>query len=162
MVTNLTGARRDSLPLRKTWSPATGRGDHVAATRDDMLKIGEVARLVGLSLRTVRYYEEVGLVAPSGRTEGHFRLYTEGDVGVLRVVKSLKPLGFSLDEMRDLLGVRARVAGGHASQRTIDRLEMYATLCRERCDKLRMQLEQAEGLASGLADDVRRARRTSR
>jgi MerR family transcriptional regulator, copper efflux regulator len=130
----------------------------MAATRDDMLKIGEVARRVGLSLRTVRYYEEVGLVTPSGRTDGHFRLYAESDVATLRVVRSMKPLGFSLDEMRDLLALRARVASGNASKRSIDRLEMYAALCRERCEKLRLQLEQAEDLVSGVSGDVERAR----
>lgn len=133
-------------------------GALMARARDDMVKIGEVARRVGLSMRTVRYYEEVGLVTPSGRTEGHFRLYTDSDVATLRLVRSMKPLGFSLDEMRDLLGLRARVASGHASQRSVERLGMYTALCRERCDKLRMQLEQAEGLVAALVDDVARAR----
>jgi hypothetical protein len=60
--------------------------------------------------------------------------------------------------MARLAGLRARVASGKASQRGIERLDMYAALCRERCEKLRMQLEQAEGLVSGLVEDVERAR----
>jgi DNA-binding transcriptional MerR regulator len=66
-------------------------------------QIGEVTDRVGLSLRTVRYYEEVGLVAPSDRTAGGFRLYTEVDIERLIMAKELKPLGFSLDEVRTVL-----------------------------------------------------------
>lgn len=66
-------------------------------------RIGEVADRVGLSLRSIRYYEEVGLVAPSGRTDGGFRLYTEADVARLSLVKALKPLGMPLGTMRELL-----------------------------------------------------------
>ncbi len=69
------------------------------------MHIGEVAERVGLSLRTIRYYEEIGLIAPSARSQGGFRLYLEADVARLQLVKDMKPLGFSLDEMRDLLGV---------------------------------------------------------
>ena len=60
------------------------------------MQIGEVAEQVGLSLRTIRYYEEVGLVTPSSRTSGGFRLYTETEVARLRLVKRMKPLEFSL------------------------------------------------------------------
>lgn len=69
------------------------------------MHIGEVAERVGLSLRTIRYYEEIGLISPSARSQGGFRLYLEADVARLQLVKDMKPLGFSLDEMRDLLGV---------------------------------------------------------
>lgn len=69
------------------------------------MHIGEVAERVGLSLRTIRYYEEVGLINPSARTQGGFRLYADADATRLQLIKDMKPLGFSLDEMRDLLGV---------------------------------------------------------
>ena len=49
-------------------------------------QIGTVAERVGLSLRTIRHYEEVGLVVPSGRSAGGFRLYTDGDVERLEQV----------------------------------------------------------------------------
>lgn len=53
----------------------------------EMHQIGEVAEAVGLSLRTIRYYEEVGVVPPWGRTAGGFRLYTDDDIERLRLVK---------------------------------------------------------------------------
>ena len=67
------------------------------------MQIGEVAERIGLSLRTIRHYEEVGLAVPSARSEGGFRLYAESDVERLRVIMQMKPLGFSLEEMRELL-----------------------------------------------------------
>lgn len=67
------------------------------------MQIGEVAARTELSIRTVRHYDEVGLVTPSARSAGGFRLYTEGDVERLLVIRRMKPLGFSLVEMRDLL-----------------------------------------------------------
>ena len=68
------------------------------------MQIGEVANRTGLSLRTIRYYEEMGLVVPSARTTGGFRLYTESDVARLMLIKRMKPLEFSLEEMSELLG----------------------------------------------------------
>jgi MerR family copper efflux transcriptional regulator len=72
----------------------------------ELVQIGDVAEAVGLSLRTIRYYEEMGLVRPSSRSKGGFRLYTDADVARLLVIKRMKPLGFSVDDMRDLLAVR--------------------------------------------------------
>lgn len=67
------------------------------------MKIGEVHERLGLSLRSIRYYEEEGLVTPTARTSGGFRLYSELDVQRLILVMQMKPLGFSLDEMRQVL-----------------------------------------------------------
>ncbi len=70
------------------------------------LHIGEVAERVGLSLRTVRYYEEQGLLTPEARSAGGFRLYTELQVDRLALIKQMKPLGFTVQEMRELLDAR--------------------------------------------------------
>lgn len=63
------------------------------------IHIGEVAARTELSLRSLRHWDEVGLLRPSGRTVGGFRLYTEADIEKILVVRRMKPLGFSLDEM---------------------------------------------------------------
>jgi DNA-binding transcriptional MerR regulator len=80
------------------------------------MRIGEVAELTSLSFRTLRHYDEIGLVTPSARTDGGFRLYTESDVARLMVVRRMKPLGYSLEEMSEVLAVVAgiRAAGGDA------------------------------------------------
>lgn len=64
------------------------------------LQIGEVAKRVGVSVRTVRYYEELGLLQPSGLTSGGMRLYSENDVVRLRFIYSLRKLQMSLDEIK--------------------------------------------------------------
>lgn len=68
-----------------------------------MMHIGELAERTALSQRTIRHYDEIGLLTPSGRSEGGFRLYTEGDLGRLLLIRRMKPLGYSLDQMGDLL-----------------------------------------------------------
>ncbi|WP_134766397.1 MerR family transcriptional regulator [Nocardioides sp. 1609] len=67
------------------------------------MHIGEVAARTELSLRSLRHWEEVGLLQPSGRSDGGFRLYTEDDVEKILVIRRMKPLGFSLDEMRAVM-----------------------------------------------------------
>ena len=69
------------------------------------MHIGELAERSGLSLRTLRHYDEIGLVSASGRTDGGFRLYTEEDFDRLILIRRMKPLGFSLDQMSELLQV---------------------------------------------------------
>lgn len=130
-----------------------------------MHQIGEVADAVGLSLRTIRYYEEVGVASPSGRTAGGFRLYTDDDIERLRLVKKMKPLDFSLEEMRDLLDVRDRLARdvpGEEREQLIERLGMYAAIAYTRCEALRAQLESAESIAATLRRETSGARRPSR
>jgi DNA-binding transcriptional MerR regulator len=144
---------------------ATGsRSTEVKQLRDDgMHQIGQVADRVGLSLRTVRYYEEVGLVVPSGRTEGGFRLYTDDDIQRLALIKQLKPLDFTLDELRALLELRDRLAeedNPDMRATLAERLDAYADSAAERCDQLRAQLAEVEAVTTTLRRDVQTARQT--
>ena len=117
------------------------------------LHIGEVADRVGLSLRTVHYYEEQGLFEPAGRTDGGFRLYTEEQVDRLLFIKQMKPLGFSVEEMGELLGARDDLCHSHVKRRKAaeDQLAVFARDAAERCEKLREQLASAEEFARQLA-----------
>jgi MerR family transcriptional regulator, copper efflux regulator len=74
-----------------------------SAARDGAMQIGEVAARTELSLRSLRHWEEVGLLKPSGRSEGGFRLYTEEDIEKILVIRRMKPLGFSLEEMKAVM-----------------------------------------------------------
>ena len=67
------------------------------------MQIGVVAERVEMSIPTLRRYDEVGLVSPSARSEGGFRLYTEDDVQRILVIRRMKPLEFTLAEMREVL-----------------------------------------------------------
>lgn len=110
------------------------------------MQIGEVAERTGLSLRTIRYYGEVGLVEPSARSQGGFRLYTEPDVERLLLIMRMKPLDFTLEEMGDLLGILERLpqSAGDERETLLERLLAYRTAADERARKLRKTLEVAE------------------
>ena len=71
-------------------------------------RIGELAAKVGLTERTIRYYEELGLLESVKRLDGGTRIYTPDDVRRLRFIRKLKLLGLSLQEMRELEGIYTR------------------------------------------------------
>lgn len=133
---------------------------------DRWMQIGEVAERTGLSLRTVRYYEEVGLAAPSTRTQGGFRLYTEQDVQRLLVIKRMKPLDFSLGEMRELLATLDELddldeGQPRGRERLLARLSMYWQAADARCEALRAQLANGEEFAAGLKRELARHQRSA-
>ncbi|TWH47719.1 MerR family transcriptional regulator [Sporomusa sp. KB1] len=72
-------------------------------TNNKLLKIGDIANLAKVTPRTIRYYEELGLLTPSEISSGGFRLYTENDLLRLMFIKRFKDLDFSLEEIRKLL-----------------------------------------------------------
>ncbi|HET9109775.1 MAG TPA: MerR family transcriptional regulator [Ktedonobacterales bacterium] len=68
------------------------------------LRIDEVARRTGLTKRTLRYYEELGLLEPAQRSEGNYRLYSESDIDTLEHIKAMRDLlGLELKEVRELV-----------------------------------------------------------
>ncbi|TQS91837.1 MerR family transcriptional regulator [Arthrobacter sp. TS-15] len=75
------------------------------------MHIGELAERTGLSLRTIRHYDDVGLLPATARTDGGFRVFSEEDFERLMVIKQMKPLGFSLEEMAEILGLLATAEG---------------------------------------------------
>ncbi|TDC83195.1 MerR family transcriptional regulator [Actinomadura sp. 7K507] len=126
------------------------------------MQIGEVADRTGLSLRTIRHYEEVGLALPTARSQGGFRLYTDDDVTRLLVIKRMKPLDFTLEEMRDLLAIldQLQAPDTDAATRTelAKRLTVYRSLVEERCAKIRARLSDAEQFSAELATELRKHR----
>jgi MerR family copper efflux transcriptional regulator len=130
----------------------TGR---IEVSTDRHMQIGEVAERTELSIKTIRHYDEVGLVAPSERSAGGFRLYTDADVQRLLVIRRMKPLGFTLDEMRQLLdSLEALASERPAEDKTA--AQAFVTECHARaeesCRKLRKQVAYAEELTALLAD----------
>jgi DNA-binding transcriptional MerR regulator len=96
---------------------ATGAGE-----RRDALRIGDVARLVGTTPRTIRYYEQIGLLPePAARPAGRHRLYTPAEVDRLREVMRLKELlGVTVEELRTLLSAEEARASVRAQLRRDD------------------------------------------
>lgn len=131
----------------------------------DYLAIGEVSTITGLSLRSIRYYEEVGLVVPSAHTKGGHRLYTGADIDRLRLIMKMKPLDFSLHEMGLLLQARDQIhaAGTTGPERAeaVGRLAMFAELVEQRWHALKEQLAVAEAFREQLTDELVRSRTRS-
>lgn len=103
--------------------------------------IGEAARRSGVSARMVRHYEGLGLLPDVARTESGYRQYTEADIHTLRFVKRSRDLGFSMDEIAELVGLwhnRRRTSAsvkriaqkhlGELEQRIADMQAMQRTL----------------------------------
>ncbi|MEU4091685.1 MerR family transcriptional regulator [Streptomyces sp. NPDC026673] len=119
------------------------------------MQIGEVAARTELSLRTIRHYEETGLVTPSARSQGGFRLYTEADVARLMAIRRMKPLGFTLDQMRDLLDATDRLDAadlpeGEERDALLERVRTYERDAARKIEDLRVQLARAEDFAATL------------
>lgn len=104
------------------------------------MKVGELARRTGVSVRTLHYYDEIGLLSPAEHTDAGHRLYGADEIVRLQQIRSLQQLGFSLDEIRALLErpdlPPGRVIALHVArlreqirlqQRLVERLEAIAT-----------------------------------
>ncbi len=118
-----------------------------------MLQIGDVAERTGLSLRSVRHYEDVGLLPPADRSPGGFRLYTDAAVERLLVVRQMKPLEFTLDQMRELLDAQDELAArpNPGRRRELQNtLAGYRLLVEQRAARLEQRLAGARELRASL------------
>ena len=121
------------------------------------MHIGEVAARTELSVRSLRHWDEVGLLRPSGRTEGGFRLYTEADVEKILVIRRMKPLGFTLEQMsaamRDIEVLRDHEAAQRHDQARA-RLTAILAEAADRREKLETQLAMADEFIKELNQEL--------
>jgi len=117
---------------------------------DALVQIGEAAQWVGLPKKTIRYYEDIGLVSPL-RTENGFRQFRQGDILSLTVIKNARHLGFSLEDSRVLLDLFKRQdrRSSEVNNLAIEQLEKT----REKIAQLSRLKEQLEHLVSQCPDD---------
>ena len=113
------------------------------------LQIGAVASRCGLTVDTIRFYEKQGLIAKPARSQGGFRLYEQGAVERLSFVSQAQTLGFSLDEIRELLLLRN--AGAEACSHVHDLLDQKLTVIHAKITELR-KLERHLREAKGRCD----------
>lgn len=80
--------------------PPSGEPEPGVALPPNLVKIGDLARLADVTTRTVRFYEDLGLIEPASRSVGGFRLYEIEQADRLKAILQLKEVGFSLDDIR--------------------------------------------------------------
>jgi DNA-binding transcriptional MerR regulator len=74
----------------------------------DAVHIGKAALLAGVSVDTIRFYQKLGLIQTAGRSTGGYRLFDRAQIGDLKFVRHAQELGFSLNEIKELLALRQK------------------------------------------------------
>ncbi|PPG26715.1 MerR family transcriptional regulator [Pseudoclavibacter sp. RFBG4] len=118
---------------------------------EETMQIGKLADRTGMSIRSLRHYDEIGLLVPSARTEGGFRLYTAEDEERLLLIRRMKPMGYSLEQMRELLDVVDELEAHPENTENRARLDEIRREALERQAKLRKQVTAADEFVERLA-----------
>ena len=115
--------------------------EHADALGRGLLDIGRASKASGVSVKMIRHYEAIGLLKKVARTYANYRVYSDKDVHTLRFIKRARTLGFSMDDIRELLALWQnktrpsasvkKIAGGHMldlKRRILEMQSMVATL----------------------------------
>lgn len=103
----------------------------------DSMNIGDAARASGVSAKMIRHYESIGLIGAARRTDAGYRVYASQDVQVLQFIHRARALGFSLDQIRDLLALWQDKGRASADVRA---------LAREHIDELNRKIAEMEAM----------------
>lgn len=118
---HLTLAHPAGEPSSSLTPPAAGH--ELAACSSQLLRVGDLAKITGKTVRAIHHYEELGLIEPAGRSKGHYRLFDADTPVRIRWIGKLQSLGLSLGEIRTL--VRSRQASPSALQAAEQLRRMY-------------------------------------
>lgn len=125
----------------------------VEGPRPALLTTGDMARRSSTTVRTVRFYEEVGVLEPAERTEGGHRLFPASELDKLVCVTAMRDAGLSLDEIRSLLGAKAaQGCGAEAARQVSETLGRHIAAMTEKIaalERLRGEFERAAGALEG-------------
>ncbi|HLI68559.1 MAG TPA: MerR family transcriptional regulator [Ktedonobacteraceae bacterium] len=141
---------------------AADNGVTHSASSLPMFTIEQVAAQTGLTKRTLRYYEEVGLLPPTGRTEGNYRRYTQEDIQRLERIKNLRDLlGFSLADIREILlaederdQIRAAYRQETEVAAKISHLERVNELIRHQLELIEQKIAGLEQMRASLLEKL--------
>ncbi|PEF11390.1 MerR family transcriptional regulator [Bacillus thuringiensis] len=125
-----------------------------------MYKIDEVTKQVGLTKRTLRYYEEIDLIHPPERSEGNIRLYTDEDIArIKRIVEAKEVLGITLQEMQHFLSLKERMEQRRNSENPRDRevIQEIKDMLEKQVQTLDEKMEQMQRVKAELEDSLHRA-----
>jgi len=116
-----------------------------------LIKIGELARASGLSADTIRFYESKGLLTPKGRTQSGYRQFTTADIQRLQFIQRAKSVGFTLDEISELMALRLHPQG-HTCEEVKQRTERKLQTVNEKLaelNRIRASLELLSAACDG-------------
>jgi DNA-binding transcriptional MerR regulator len=117
------------------------------------VQIGQVAQKTGLSVDAIRFYEKAGLLPRPARTEGGYRLYHQQEVADLEFIQRAQQLGFSLNEIRELLSIQR-----HPQEVCLHVRDLIA----QKLDVVRKKIDELQTLEAGLADALKKCRKALR
>ncbi|MCI0588597.1 MAG: MerR family transcriptional regulator [Planctomycetes bacterium] len=125
----------------------------MAAHGEPLVRIGAFARLAGTNLRTLRYYEELGLLRCAKRSRGGFRYYAEAELRRLETVRRLQGMGLALSKIREILDLPKRGARDRSGmlRRASKSLEMQRKLLGEQMARIGGQLRDIESALKHVA-----------
>ncbi len=123
------------------------------------MRVGELAAHFGLNPKTIRYYEEIGLLPRAERSESGYRLYDERDVERLGFIRRAKTLGLSLDEIRDILSVQQ--TGELPCGQVLDLIDMKISVIDQRMAELQVFRAELATLRTTWTDEDERLRRAA-
>ncbi|OHV79897.1 Cu(I)-responsive transcriptional regulator [Ensifer sp. LCM 4579] len=117
------------------------------------MNIGDVARASGVSAKMIRYYETIGLIPPASRSQSGYRSYGDNDVHTLRFIRRARDLGFTVEQMADLLALwhdRSR-ASAEVKKIALDQVK----LLERKADELKAMSRTLKHLAAHCHGDAR-------
>ena len=114
------------------------------------MNIGQAAKQSGISAKMIRYYESIGLISPAVRTDSGYRVYSDHDVHTLRFVRRARDLGFSVEQMNELLALwqdrsRASADVKRIALEHVEELERKAEALREMAATLKHLAQHCHG-----------------
>lgn len=123
------------------------------------MRVGELAAHFGLNPKTIRYYEEIGLLRRAERSASGYRLYDERDVERLGFIRRAKTLGLSLDEIRDILSVQQ--TGEPPCGQVLDLIDLKISAIDQRMAELQAFRAELATLRAAWTDEDERLRRAA-
>jgi MerR family copper efflux transcriptional regulator len=127
----------------------TTTSNAITTDRAPLLRVGDIARVTGKTVRAIHLYEELGLLKPASRSNGGYRLFDASAVERVRWIDSLHGLGFSLQEMREVLQNWWTSEQGHAAMADL------RALFRRKLEQTREAIRRHQNLAAELEEGLR-------
>ena len=127
--------------------------EHAKAAQLGLIDIGAAARKSGVSAKMIRHYESIGLLPKAARTQANYRVYRPSDIHTLRFIKRARALGFSMEDVRQLLGLWQNRSRSSAAVKSVSRKHVQEL--KQRIAQMQSMVDTLEHLATHCHGDQR-------